>query len=88
MAVGETGDAFDDPTQAWPLHRLRVNMGTLTLTDIPSDQQTFCEKMSYNPGRLTPGIELSGDKILAARKDAYEVSRQMRGGTPCPFHGG
>ena len=88
MAVGETGDSFDDPTQAWPLHRPRVNMGTLTLTHVPDDQESFCEKMSYNPCRLVPGIAISGDKILAARKGAYEVSRQMRGGTACPFDKG
>lgn len=88
MTVGEMGDPLYDPTKSWPLHRARVNMGTLTLTEVPEDQQTYCEKLSFNPGRLTPGIAMSGDPILAARKEAYEVSRELRGGTPCPFHVG
>lgn len=85
MAVGETGDAFDDPTVPWPIHRLRINMGTITLQAVAADQDKDCEKISFNPCRLVPGIDLSDDPILACRKDAYEVSRKMRGGTPCPF---
>jgi catalase len=88
MTVGETGDAFDDPTAPWPVKRLRVTMGTLTLKAVAEDQDRNCEKLSFNPCRLVPGIEVSGDPILAARRDAYEVSREMRGGTPCPFSDG
>ena len=88
MTIGEAGDAFDDPTTPWPSSRARVVMGTLRLMAIAEDQQADCERISFNPCRLTPGIELSGDPILAARKDAYEVSREMRGGVPCPFNHG
>ncbi len=88
MAVGEGGDPLLDPTQAWPLHRSRVVMGMLKLIEIPADQETFCEKMSYNPGRMTRGLEMSDDPVLAARAQAYEVSRKMRGGSPCPFSKG
>lgn len=85
MTIGETGDAFDDPTRPWPIKRARVVMGTLTLTSVAADQQADCEAISFNPCRLVPGMELSGDPILAARRDAYEVSRERRGGTACPF---
>lgn len=85
MAVGETGDPLDDPTKAWPLHRARIVMGVLTLVKVPDDQDTYCEKLAFNPGRLTRGIEISNDPVLAARIGAYEVSRQLRGGSACPF---
>ena len=88
MTIGEAGDAFDDPTTPWPSSRARVVMGTLRLMAIAEDQQADCERISFNPCRLTPGIELSGDPILAARKDAYEHSREMRGGVSCPFNHG
>lgn len=88
MTIGETGDAFDDPTIPWPARRVRVTMGTLTLTKVAADQSANCEKISFNPCRLVPGIALSNDPILAARRDAYEVSREMRGGTQCPFAAG
>jgi catalase len=88
MTIGEAGDAFDDPTRPWPDKRVRVVMGTLTLTNVAADQAAACEHISFNPCRLLPGIEASGDPILDARRDAYEVSRQMRGGTQCPFNKG
>jgi len=85
MTVGEVGDPLNDPTKSWPLHRARINMGTLRLTEVPADQQAHCEKLAFNPGRLTSGIAMSDDPILTARKAAYEVSREMRGGRACPF---
>jgi catalase len=86
MAIGEDGDALDDPTQPWPAKRVRVVMGTLTLTNVAADQAAAAEHISFNPCRLLPGIEASGDPILHARRDAYEVSREMRGGVACPFN--
>jgi catalase len=83
MTIGEAGDALDDPTKPWPGTRIRVVMGTLTLTEVPKDQEAAGERISFNPCRLAPGIEVSGDPILEARLGAYEVSRKMRGG--CPF---
>ncbi|MFQ3596657.1 MAG: catalase [Sphingomonadaceae bacterium] len=83
--VAEAWDAIDDPTRPLPTHRKRVVMGTLTLTEVAADQETECEKLGFNPCRLVEGIELSGDPILAARRDAYQRSQAMRGATPCPF---
>jgi catalase len=86
--VAEAWDAIDDPTRPLPTHRKRVMMGTLTLTEVAADQEAECEKLGFNPCRLVPGIELSGDPILAARKDAYQWSQRRRGAASCPFSGG
>ena len=83
MTIGEEGDALDDPTMPWPGTRIRVAMGTLTLIKVSEDQEADGERISFNPCRLAPGIEVSNDPILEARLGAYEVSREMRGG--CPF---
>ena len=83
MTIGEADDALDDPTKPWPGTRIRVVMGTLTLIKVAEDQDADGERISFNPCRLAPGIEVSGDPILEARLGAYEVSREMRGG--CPF---
>lgn len=88
MTIGEAGDAFDDPTIPWPFQRRRVVLGTMTLIAVAEDQVAGGEKLAFNPCRLVPGIELSNDPILAARKGAYEASRLRRGGTFCPFHDG
>lgn len=87
MTLGETGDEFDDSTRQWPPHRKRVMMGTLTLRDVPTDQKTHCEKLSFNPCNLTDGIRESEDPVLKIRKEIYEYSSNRRGGTPCPFSG-
>jgi catalase len=86
MTIGEMGDALDDPTIPWPAKRVRVVMGTLTLTKVAENQQAAAEHISFNPWRLVKGIEPSGDPILRARRDAYENSRERRGGTACPFN--
>jgi catalase len=83
MTIGEANDALDDPTKPWPGTRIRVAMGTLTLIKVSDDQEADGERISFNPCRLAPGIEVSNDPILEARLGAYEVSREMRGG--CPF---
>jgi catalase len=62
-------------------------MGTLTLEKVADDQAAAAEHISFNPCRLGPGIEPSGDPILRARRDAYEESRIRRGGIACPFSG-
>jgi len=86
MTIGESGDALEDPTVPWPAKRVRVIMGTLTLTKVAEDQEAAAERISFNPWRLVDGIEPSNDPILLARRDAYEESRKLRGGTACPFH--
>ncbi|TMK51473.1 MAG: catalase [Alphaproteobacteria bacterium] len=85
MTIGEAGDALDDPTVPWPARRVRVVMGTLTLKKVADDQVADCEKLSFNPWRLVPGIEPSADPTLKARRNAYEDSRNRRGVTQCPF---
>ena len=85
MVVGETGDAFDDPTRPWPPHRRRILMGTLTLDAMLDDE--ICERLNFNPWLLTKGIEASDDPVLRVRREAYIVSGQRRGATPCPFAG-
>lgn len=88
MKIGEAGDALNDPTRPWPPKRIRVAMGTLTLKGIPERQDLYNELIAFNPCRLLPGIEVSDDPVLRARKGAYEASRKRRGGLSCPFHDG
>ena len=85
MMIGENGDDFNDSTRPWPPHRKRIMMGTLTLDAIPDDQEADCEKLSFNPGLLTDGIEKSDDPVLKVRVETYQVSSEWRVGNPCPF---
>ncbi|MGA9276968.1 catalase [Ilumatobacter sp.] len=88
MQVADPWDDSADPTRAWPRNRIRVLMGTVTLTGIAADQERFCEKMSFNPGRLLPGMGLSDDPVLRSRIAVYEASQERRGADRCPvIHG-
>jgi catalase len=86
MTIGEDGDAFDDPTIAWPVTRRVVMMGSLYLDHIAEDQELQCERLSYNPMRLTTGIEASDDEILRARGEVYALAADERGAIGCPVH--
>ncbi|MGZ4703580.1 MAG: catalase [Acidimicrobiales bacterium] len=84
MHLAGQGDALDDPTVIWDNTQPRVVMGELVLTDVVADQEAGCERLSFNPGRVVPGLECSDDPILLARLGAYEESCRRRGGTGCP----
>ena len=86
MTIGEADDALDDPTKPWPGTRIGspwVPLRSPRSPWPPRIRKRMAKRISFNPCRLAPGIEVSKDPILEARLGAYEVSREMRGG--CPF---
>jgi catalase len=84
MQLADPWDDPTDPTTMWPQNRQRVLMGTLRLWAPPPDVGIDVEKMSFNPGRLVPGIGMSDDPTLWARVGAYNESQRMRGADICP----
>ena len=78
VQVAEPGDRTDDPTRAWPRGRRRVNVGRLEVTGVSPDQDAGCEQRVFDPTHLIEGVELSDDRILAARREAYSVSIERR----------
>lgn len=74
LQLAAEGDPTDDPTTAWPDDREQVEAGRLELTAVAQD----CERLVFDPMRLTDGIEPSDDKILRARPAAYSVSIEKR----------
>jgi len=87
MNVAGQGDDINDPTKVWDTTRLRVVLGELWITDIAADNGAGCERLSFNPTRLAPGIACSDDPVLQARRGAYEYSCRLRGGSKCPVGG-
>jgi catalase len=85
MDLGDPGDDLDDPSASWPVTRRNVRMGTLYLDRMADVTPVNVERMSFNPMRLPPGIEPSGDEILRARGEIYELGCQERGGMGCPM---
>jgi len=87
MTIGEAGDDLDDPAVVWPPRRQRIMMGTLSIESVVADPDSQCERLSFNPGLLTDGIEMSGDPVLRFRVETYRQSSAMRDAIPCPFSG-
>lgn len=86
--VAGQGDDINDPTKVWDTTRPRMVLGELWLTALAGEDAAGCEQLSFNPTRLAPGIECSDDPVLAARRDAYQYSCNLRGGSGCPLGGG
>lgn len=77
-AIGEPGDAMDDPTQAWPENRKQLKLGTLTLTSAQPQRGAACESINFDPLVMADGIEPSNDPILLFRSPAYAISFAKR----------
>lgn len=86
MTIGDPGDAFDDPSTRWPVGRRTVAMGTLYVDELAEEAGIDVEKLSFNPMRVPPGIGPSGDAILHARGEIYQLGCGERSGIGCPLN--
>ncbi len=98
LQLAGDGDPTDDPNAPWPDDRPRVTIGRLAIMRPTTVEEIGDPVMMHDPTRVTDGIELSDDPILAARRGIYEVSVAHRTGgwkgrqasldrAGCPFGG-
>ena len=80
VIVGQPGDPTNDATIAWPAGREQVNVGTLTLDRIESDDTSTARDINFDPLVLPAGIATSDDPILSARSAVYSRSYTRRAG--------
>ena len=66
VIVGQPGDPTNDATIAWPPGREQVNLGTLTLDRVESDDSSAARDINFDPLVLPDGIAPSGDPLLSA----------------------
>jgi len=77
FTVAAEGDSLEDPTAVWEGDHEVVTLGTLEVTGVLEDAETD-GPLVFDPVNVTDGIEMSDDKILAARSPAYSVSIERR----------
>jgi catalase len=80
IIVGQPGDPTNDPTALWPAGREQVNVGTLTLERIESDDTSAAAGINFDPLVLPAGIASSDDPFLSARSAVYSQSFTRRAG--------
>jgi catalase len=80
IIVGQPGDPTNDATIAWPAEREQVNVGTLTLDRVESDDTSAARDINFDPLVLPAGIAPSDDPLLSARSAVYSQSYTRRAG--------
>jgi catalase len=80
VTKGEAGDPTSDATLAWPPDRTRVDVGTLTLDHVESEETSPARDINFDPLILPDGIAPSDDPLLSARSAAYAQSFTRREG--------
>jgi catalase len=80
VIVGQPGDPTNDATSAWPAERERVDVGTLVLERVESDDTGAAGDINFDPLVLPAGIAPSDDPLLSARSAIYSRSYTRRAG--------
>jgi catalase len=80
VIVGQPGDPTDDATIPWPAEREQVDVGTLTLDRVESDDTGAARDINFDPLVLPAGIAPSDDPLLSARSAVYSQSYTRRAG--------
>ncbi len=80
ITIGQPGDPTNDATLAWPDGREQVDVGTLTLDHIESEETSLARDINFDPLVLPSGMEPSDDPLLSARSAVYSQSFTRRAG--------
>jgi catalase len=80
VIIAQPGDPTNDATIAWPAGREQVDVGTLTLDQIESDDTSAARDLNFDPLILPTGIAPSDDPLLSARSAIYSQSFTRRAG--------
>ncbi len=80
VIIGQPGDPTNDATIAWPAGREQVNVGTVTLDRVESDETSAARDINFDPLVLPAGIVPSDDPLLSARSAVYSQSFTRRAG--------
>ena len=80
VTLGQPGDPTDDATIPWPSDRQQVDVGTLTINQIESEDTSPARDINFDPLVLPDGISGSDDPLLSARSAAYSESFTRREG--------
>jgi catalase len=82
ITIGQSGDPTNDATIPWPPDRQKIDVGTLTIDHIETEDTSPARDINFDPLVLPDGISGSDDPLLSARSAAYAESFRRREGEP------
>jgi catalase len=80
VTVAGAGDATDNATIPWPADRRQVDVGTLIVDQVESDDTSVARDINFDPLVLPNGMAASDDPLLSARSAVYSQSFTRREG--------
>jgi catalase len=80
VTIGKPGDPTNDATVAWPDGREQVDVGTLTINHVESEETSPARDINFDPLVLPSGMATSDDPLLSARSAIYSQSYTRRAG--------
>jgi catalase len=80
VTIGQADDPTNDATVPWPDAREQVDVGTLTLDHVESEDTGRCRDINFDPLVLPEGMAPSDDPLLSARSAVYSQSFTRRAG--------
>jgi len=80
VTIGEPGDPTHDATVTWPAGRRTIDVGTLVIDQVESEDISPARDINFDPLILPNGIAGSDDPLLSARSAAYSQSFTRREG--------
>jgi catalase len=80
VTVGQPGDPTAEAASLWPADRQQIDVGTITIDTIESEDSSATRDINFDPLVLPDGIAASDDPLLSARSAAYSQSFTRREG--------
>ena len=78
--IAEDGDITDNATEIWPEERKIVELGSIRVEEILSDEESLKEQkhIIFDPIPRVEGVDASDDPLLDVRASVYLISGKQR----------
>ncbi|WP_293038327.1 catalase family peroxidase [Mycobacterium sp.] len=82
LTIGESGDPTNDATKPWPAARRTIDAGTITISEVQTEDAGNARDINFDPMVLPDGVAASDDPLLTARSAVYARSFTRRAEEP------
>lgn len=80
LTIGAPGDPTDDATKPWPADRRTIDVGTVTIDSVQTEESGNARDINFDPLVLPVGISALDDPLPRARSAVYARSFERRSG--------